>query len=62
MFTKTEVRPVATPEDHATLGALMAEPEAAMSDATLYAPQAEGLLLIGLLLIISPKTPRDPKE
>jgi hypothetical protein len=62
MFTKTLVRPVVTPDDQAALGALMAEPEAVLSDAPLYTPQAEGLLLLGLLLILSPATPKEPRK
>ena len=60
MFTKTLVRPVVTPEDQAALGALMAEPEATLSDAPLYAPQAAGVLL--LILLLSPVTPKEPRK
>jgi hypothetical protein len=62
MFTKTPVRPVAAPEDQAVLSALMAEPEAVLSDAPLYTPQAAGALLLGLLLILSPATPKEPRK
>lgn len=62
MSTKTVVRPIATPADQAALGALMAEPEAAMSDATLCAPQAAAILLLGLALLLSPVTPREPRK
>jgi hypothetical protein len=62
MSTKTVVRPVATPVDQAALNALMTEPEATMSDAALYTPQAEGLLLLLGLLLLSPVTPEDPEK
>ena len=62
MFTKTLVRPVVTPDDQAALGALMAEPEAVLSDAPLYTPHAASVLLLGLLLILSPATPKEPRK
>ncbi|GGP64774.1 hypothetical protein [Saccharothrix coeruleofusca] len=60
MSAQTVVRPVATPEEQAVLHELMAEPEAAISDAPLYSPQSAGLLLLGLLL--SPEVPKEPKD
>jgi hypothetical protein len=56
MSTKTILRPVATPEDQAVLGELMAPPEAGLSDAPLHAP----LVGLFLLLLLSPKTPKEP--
>lgn len=49
----------ATPTQTATLGALMTEPEAAVSDAPLYTPEAAGLLLA--LLLLSPKEPKESR-
>ncbi|THC51914.1 hypothetical protein [Streptomyces sp. A1499] len=46
--------------DTATLCTAMVEPEAALSDAPVYAPQAAGVLL--LLALLSPKEPKEPKE
>jgi hypothetical protein len=60
--TKIAVRPIATPQDQATLGALMVEPEASMTDTALYAPQAAAILLLGLALVISPAMPKEPKK
>ena len=60
MSMKTAVRSVATPADQATLSALMAEPEAALSDAPLYNPQALGALLLEGALLLSPKMPKEP--
>lgn len=45
-----------TPLEREALGTAMAEPEAAVSDAPQYSPQAIGLLLLALLL--SPKEPK----
>ncbi|EPH41514.1 hypothetical protein ABT390_22715 [Streptomyces aurantiacus] len=47
------------PTDTTVLGTAMVEPEAALSDAPTYAPEAKGELLLGLL--ISPKEPKEPK-
>ncbi|MFF9687699.1 hypothetical protein [Streptomyces sp. NPDC014623] len=52
-----EIALTATPTQTATLGALMTEPEATVSDAPLYTPEASGHLLA--LLLLSPKEPRD---
>lgn len=62
MSLRTAVRPVATPEEQLALCSLMAEPESTVSDAPLYSPQAAGLLLLGLLLLLSPPVPEEPKE
>ncbi|MFF5563271.1 hypothetical protein ACFY7Z_14415 [Streptomyces sp. NPDC012623] len=43
--------------DTTALGMAMAEPEAPVSDAPVYAPEAGGVLL--LLALLSPKEPRD---
>ncbi|WP_030561928.1 hypothetical protein [Streptomyces aureocirculatus] len=48
-----------TPTDTAALSTAMVEPEAVLSDAPKYAPEADGKLLLGLL--ISPKEPKEPK-
>lgn len=48
------------PADTAVLGSVMVEPEAALSDAPTYAPEAAGFLL--LLALISPKEPKEPKD
>ncbi|MBH5335372.1 hypothetical protein IHE55_11425 [Streptomyces pactum] len=47
------------PTEEAAVRSLVAEPEAPLSDAPLPAPESKGLLLLGLLL--SPKTPTEPK-
>ncbi|MEU6820820.1 hypothetical protein ABZ921_09335 [Streptomyces atriruber] len=47
-----------TPTDAAALGTAMVEPEAILSDAPTYSPQAGGFLL--LLALISPKEPKEP--
>ncbi|MFI6642595.1 hypothetical protein [Streptomyces sp. NPDC050504] len=48
------------PTDTALLGSVMVEPEAVLSDAPTYAPEAAGFLL--LLALISPKEPKEPKD
>ncbi len=48
---------LATPTDQAAVGHLMTEPEAPLSDAPMYTPQAAGVLL--LLVLLSPNEPRD---
>lgn len=48
-----------TPTDTAALGTAMVEPEAVLSDAPTYAPEAAGKLL--LLLLASPQQPKEPK-
>ncbi|AGJ58311.1 hypothetical protein ACFWFI_28905 [Streptomyces sp. NPDC060209] len=58
MLTK-EFTLTATPAQTTTLSALMAEPEAAVSDAPLYTPEAAGFLLA--LLLLSPKEPKEPR-
>ncbi|MFJ4918624.1 hypothetical protein [Streptomyces sp. NPDC088725] len=42
-----------------TLVAAITEPEAPMSDAPVYAPEAGGVLL--LLALLSPREPKEPK-
>ncbi|MFJ2774962.1 hypothetical protein [Streptomyces sp. NPDC087300] len=49
-----------TPTDATTLSTAMVEPEAVLSDAPTYAPEAGGFLL--LLALISPKEPKEPKD
>ncbi len=49
-----------SPADTTVLGATMVEPEAVLSDAPVYAPEAAGFLL--LLALISPKEPKEPKD
>ncbi len=46
--------------DVAALGTAMVEPEAELSDAPVYTPQAGGWLL--LLALLSPKEPKEPKD
>ncbi|GAA3013425.1 hypothetical protein [Streptomyces fulvorobeus] len=46
-----------TPTDATELGAVMVEPEAELSGAPVYAPEAAGVLL--LLILLSPKEPKD---
>lgn len=45
------------PTDTAALGMAMVEPEAELSGAPVYAPEAAGFLLA--LLLLSPKEPKD---
>ncbi|MEU1126085.1 hypothetical protein ABZ371_21605 [Streptomyces sp. NPDC005899] len=54
-----EITLTATPTDTTALGALMVEPEAAISDAPLHTPEAAGFLLA--LLLLSPKEPKEPR-
>ena len=54
------VRLVATPDEVTAIGALMTEPEAAVSDAPGPAMEGAGVLL-GLLLG-SPRPPKEPKH
>ncbi len=49
-----------TPTDATALGTTMVEPEADLSDAPVYSPQAAGVLL--LLVLLSPKEPKEPKN
>lgn len=53
------LRPREITLDAQALGAAMAEPEAPVSDAPVYAPEAGGVLL--LLALLSPKEPKEPK-
>ncbi|MEK8145620.1 hypothetical protein NKH18_42785 [Streptomyces sp. M10(2022)] len=55
-----EITLTATPTQATALGALMVEPEAAISDAPLYTPEAAGFLLA--LLLLSPKEPKEPRS
>ncbi|KUF18045.1 hypothetical protein [Streptomyces silvensis] len=48
-----------TPTDTSALDAAMVEPEAVLSDAPTYSPEANGQLLLAALL--SPKEPKEPK-
>ncbi|MEU1015097.1 hypothetical protein ABZ383_19310 [Streptomyces sp. NPDC005900] len=48
-----------TPTDAPALGTTMVEPEAMVSDAPIYTPQAAGVLL--LLALLSPAEPKEPK-
>lgn len=57
MLAQHTTRLTATPTDAAAVGHLMVEPEAPLSDAPMYTPQATGKLL--LLLLLSPKEPKD---
>ncbi|MGA4846773.1 hypothetical protein ACOBQB_11075 [Streptomyces sp. G5(2025)] len=51
LVTQTEVTALET---------AMVEPEAGLSDAPIYTPEAQGQLLLALLL--SPKEPKEPKN
>ncbi|WP_424186808.1 hypothetical protein ACOBQX_02960 [Actinokineospora sp. G85] len=66
MSTYTPVRPVATPTDLVQLSKLVAEPESILADPPLAAPNAGGggvgALLLGLGLLLSPPTPREPRK
>ncbi|MFC9428826.1 hypothetical protein [Streptomyces sp. NPDC056987] len=53
------MRPTEITLDIEALGTAMAEPEAPLSDAPVYAPEAAGALL--LLALLSPKEPKEPK-
>ncbi|MEE1802073.1 MULTISPECIES: hypothetical protein [unclassified Streptomyces] len=53
------MRPTEITLDTDALGMAMAEPEAPLSDAPVYAPEAGGVLL--LLALLSPKEPKEPK-
>ncbi|MFJ7996339.1 hypothetical protein ACIQ7D_04080 [Streptomyces sp. NPDC096310] len=53
------MRPTEITLDTDALGTAMAEPEAPLSDAPVYAPEAGGVLL--LLALLSPKEPKEPK-
>ncbi|MFH8796532.1 hypothetical protein [Streptomyces sp. NPDC017941] len=48
-----------TPTDTSALSTAMVEPEAVLSDAPTYAPEADATLLLAALL--SPKQPKEPK-
>ncbi len=58
MLTQHAPRLVA-PADATALGTAMVEPEAVVSDAPVYAPEAAGSLLN--LLLVSPREPKEPK-
>ncbi|MGV9279674.1 hypothetical protein [Streptomyces sp. NPDC003730] len=51
-------RPTTGTRERAVVTALITEPEAPVSDAPAYAPQCLG----ALLLMLSPKLPKEPKE
>ncbi|GAA2295038.1 hypothetical protein GCM10010234_41010 [Streptomyces hawaiiensis] len=51
---------LAGPAEQAAVTTLVTEPEAPVSGAPVYAPEANGLLLN--LLLLSPKEPKEPKE
>ncbi|MER5630513.1 hypothetical protein [Streptomyces nitrosporeus] len=55
-----EITSTTTPTRTAALDALMVQPEAAVSDAPLYTPEAAGVLLA--LLLLSPKEPKEPRD
>ncbi|MCC3770818.1 hypothetical protein [Streptomyces sp. UNOC14_S4] len=62
MLAQETTRTIASPTADtavAALGDLMVEPEAAISDPPLPAPEAGGVLLG--LLAMSPKEPKEPK-
>ncbi|MGK5631674.1 hypothetical protein [Streptomyces sp. URMC 123] len=49
-----------SPAEARALEAAMVEPEAGVSGAPVYAPEATGGILLSIL--ISPREPREPKE
>ncbi|MGW5865115.1 hypothetical protein ACWFRJ_23400 [Streptomyces sp. NPDC055239] len=49
-----------TSTDATALSTAMVEPEAILSDAPTYTPEAAGVLL--LLALLSPKEPKEPKN
>ncbi|MFC4036699.1 hypothetical protein ACFO3J_35470 [Streptomyces polygonati] len=58
-ITRRFTAPADAPE-RAAVDALITEPEASISGAPAYSPQASVLLL--LLLLLSPKEPAEPRE
>ncbi|WP_156755581.1 hypothetical protein [Actinokineospora pegani] len=66
MSVYTPVRPVTTPADLAQLSKLVAEPESTLADPPLSTPNAAGggvgALLLGLGLLLSPPTPKEPRR
>jgi hypothetical protein len=59
--TSARVAPVyAGSAEHAAMTTLVAEPEAPVSGAPVYSPQAGALLLA--VTFISPKPPKEPRE
>jgi hypothetical protein len=62
MSVHTLTRTVATPADVEQLGTLVAAPESALADPPLPVPNAAGVLLLGLLLALSPGTPKEPSK
>ncbi|MDT0346187.1 hypothetical protein [Streptomyces litchfieldiae] len=46
--------------EHAAMTALIAEPEAPVSGAPVWSPQAAGVLLA--LILLSPKQPTEPRD
>ncbi|MEU4805805.1 hypothetical protein [Actinosynnema sp. NPDC023587] len=62
MTVRTLIRPVAAPTDIAELSTLMVESESAVADPPLPEPNAAGALLLGLLLALSPGTPKEPRK
>ncbi len=62
MSVHTLTRTVATPADVEQLSTLVAEPESALADPPLATPNAAGALLLGLALLLSPATPKEPRK
>ena len=62
MSVHTLTLPLASPGDLARLSTLVAEPESELSDPPLPVPNAAGVLLLGLLLALSPGTPKEPAK
>ncbi len=60
MLAVQDTRLTATGSEAAAVTALMAEPEAPISDAPVAKPSADGVLLLALAALLSPKT--DPKD
>ena len=62
MSVHTLTRPAAAPADVELLGTLVAEPESAVADPPLPAPNAAAILLLGLAALLSPATPKEPRR
>ncbi|MCE6994158.1 hypothetical protein LZG04_04930 [Saccharothrix sp. S26] len=60
MPVQTTTRTVATPAEIEQLGALVAEPECALTDPPLHVPNAAGVLLA--LLLLSSGTPKESRK
>ncbi|QQQ81075.1 hypothetical protein IOD16_39050 [Saccharothrix sp. 6-C] len=62
MSVHTLARTVAAPADVELLGTLVAEPESAITDPPLPAPNAAGAVLLAALLLLSAPDPKEPRK